>query len=929
MSNKPDLTGTFDPKSIETELYAEWEQDGYFSPSGQGTPFSIAIPPPNVTGTLHVGHAFQQTLMDAIIRYRRMTGFDTLWQTGTDHAGISTQMVVSEQIRAEGLTPEDLGRDNFVDRVWEWKKESGGTITRQMRRMGASVDWSRERFTMDEGFSRAVIEVFVRLYEQGLIYKGTRLVNWDPKLQTALSDLEVLSEPEDGHLWHIRYPLSDHVQTHDGNDYVVVATTRPETMLGDTAVAVHPDDPRYQSLIGKHVELPLANRRLPIIADEHVDPEFGTGCLKITPAHDFDDNEIGTRHDLEAINIFSTSATLNNNAPKEFRGLDRFEARDQIVSSLEKLGLLESVEPYKVSIPRGERSSAIVEPLLTNQWFVAIQPLADKAIQVVEEGKIEFVPKRWENVYFAWMREIRDWCISRQLWWGHRIPAWYDSENNIYVGRTEEEARHKANLSPDVELIQDPDVLETWFSSALWTFATLGWPDDTQELRSYHPTDVLVTGHDIIFFWVARMIMMTLKFTGDVPFHKVYITGLIRDSEGNKMSKTAGNGLDPLDLVDGIDLDNLITKRTSDLAQPRMAQRIERATRRDYPNGIQAYGADALRFTFCAIASPSSNYHFDVNRVEGNHFFCNKLWNATKFVLSNCDDFDSSLPKDLSIADRWIRSALSSLVKECNRAFKNYRFDLCAKHIYDFVWHEYCDWYVELTKPILYEDDSFPSLKQGAKQTLVEVLELILRTVHPLMPFITESLWRHVGPIAGRSGPSLMLERYPQEDNLPIDSQAVSAINWLKDVVVAIRNVRGERRMPPRTEIQVLLSEGTETDRQLLRESETLLRKMAKVSEIRWIDSGSAVPAGSVQLVGSLRIAVPFLDHSEIEAERMRINKELTRIDNELATVLKKLDNKNFVERAPQDVVQQQRDKAASLELQRETLEQQSSGLPD
>ncbi len=929
MEHTAKLTGNFDPKSIESTLYAKWERNGYFEPSGNGTSFSIAIPPPNVTGTLHVGHAFQQTLMDAIIRYRRMAGFDTLWQTGTDHAGISTQMVVAEQILAEGKSPIELGRDGFVDRVWEWKKESGGTITHQMRRMGASVDWSRERFTLDEGFSRAVIEVFVRLYEQGLIYKGTRLVNWDPELETALSDLEVISEEEQGNLWHLRYPLSDDAKTSTDRQYVVVATTRPETMLGDTAVAVHPEDERYQSLIGKHVDLPLAGRRIPIVADSHVDREFGTGCLKITPAHDFDDNEIGTRHSLDSINIFTPTAHLNENVPDEFRGLDRFDARERVVDALAEQDLLESVEPYVVKIPRGERSNAIVEPLLTNQWFVAVQPLADEAIKAVEEGHIEFVPKRWENVYFAWMRNIRDWCISRQLWWGHRIPAWYDRQGNIYVGRTEEEARHKANLGPEVELKQDPDVLETWFSSSLWTFATLGWPDDTHELRTYHPTDVLVTGHDIIFFWVARMIMMTLRFTDEIPFRKVYITGLIRDAEGKKMSKTAGNGLDPLDLVDGIDVDSLIAKRTSNLTQPRLAERIERATRRDFPNGIQAFGADALRFTFCAIASPSSNYNFDVNRVEGYHYFCNKLWNATKFVLANCSDLDPDVQRELSVADRWIQSAANQLVAQCRRSFEDYRFDLCAKHIYDFVWHEYCDWYVELTKPVLYDDDSPMSAKQGAKHTLVNVLELLLRAIHPVMPFITESLWTHVAPLAGRKQSTLMLEEYPKQNELPSDSQASNAIDWLKSVVLAVRNIRGERQIPPRQEIQVLFSEGKTTDRQLQQDTDALLSKLAKISSINWMEDGMAMPPGSVQLVDDLRIAVPFIDQDEINSERQRLKKELARIDKEIDIAANKLNNRNFVERAPQNVVQQQRDKAKLLETQRQTLADQAALLPD
>lgn len=928
MSTKHLLEGSFDPKSIEADLYAEWEQNGYFDPSGDGKPFSIAIPPPNVTGTLHVGHAFQQTLMDAIIRYRRMSGFDTLWQTGTDHAGISTQMVVTEQLRAQGLSPADLGREKFVDRVWEWKKESGGTITQQMRRMGASVDWSRERFTMDEGFSRAVTEVFVRLYENGLIYKGTRLVNWDPELKTALSDLEVVAESEDGHLWHIKYPLADGIQTSNGKDYVVVATTRPETMLGDTAVAVNPKDERYASILGKNVNLPLANRSIPIIADGHVDMEFGTGCLKITPAHDFDDNEIGARHELDQVNIFTASATLNENSPPQYRGMDRFEARRAIVQDLEESDLLDSVEPYSVKIPRGERSNVIVEPLLTNQWFVNVQPLAERAVQVVQEGLIEFVPKHWENVYYAWMREIRDWCISRQQWWGHQIPAWYDSDQNIYVGRTESEAREKANLAADVSLVRDPDVLETWFSSALWTFGTLGWPEDTPELHKYHPTDVLVTGHDIIFFWVARMIMMTLRFTDEVPFKKVYITGLIRDAEGAKMSKTAGNGLDPLDLVDGIDVEGLVAKRTQGLTQPRMAERIERATRRDFPEGIKAFGADALRFTLCAIASPASNYSLDVSRVEGYHFFCNKLWNATKYVMANCEGLEPNASKELSVADRWIRSRTRNLIEDCRRAFDTYRFDLCAKHMHDFVWHEYCDWYLELTKPLIYDEGVQEDVKNGAKYTLLEVLELLLRVLHPVMPFVTETLWKQVADLVGRNSPSLMLERYPTTEDLPFDSQAESNIDWLKNVVTAIRNVRGERQISPRKNVHVALSEGSSEDRRLSEFNKALLCKLAHVSKLSWSDGRNGNGQGSVQLVDGLKITVPFIDAEEIASERNRINKELNRIDKELAGVEAKLNNDNFVQRAPPNIVNTQREKAVSLRSQRETLRQQASQLP-
>ena len=927
MSDYPDLSGPFDPKQIESELYKDWEEHGYFAPSGKGTPFSLAIPPPNVTGSLHIGHAFQQTLMDATIRYRRMAGFDTLWQTGTDHAGISTQMVVTEQVRAEGEDPSNIGREAFVDRVWQWKKKSGGTITQQMRRMGASVDWSRERFTMDEGFSRAVTEVFVRLYEEGLIYKGTRLVNWDPKLKTALSDLEVISEDEQSHLWHLRYPLADAAITAEKSNYLVVATTRPETMLGDTAVAVNPDDKRYQHLVGKAVVLPLANRRIPIIADSHVDSEFGTGCLKITPGHDFDDNEIGTRHSLPSISIFTDSATMNESVPEPFQGMDRFDARERIVKELDELGLLERIEPYVVKIPRGERSKEIVEPTLTNQWFVNIAPLAERAIRAVEDGKIKFQPRRWENVYFSWMRNIRDWCISRQLWWGHRIPAWYDSSDNIYVGRTEEEARINGNLSPTTPLRRDRDVLETWFSSALWTFATLGWPDKTDELRKYHPTDVLVTGHDIIFFWVARMIMMTLHFTDEVPFHKVYIHGLIRDAEGNKMSKTAGNGLDPLDVVDGIDLESLVEKRTKDLPQPRMAARIEKATRRDYPKGIRAYGADSLRFTYCAIASPGSNYNFDISRVEGYHFFCNKLWNATKYVLFSCQDLDLTAPYEPSIADRWIRSQMGDFLKECKDGFESYRFDLCAKNIFQFVWHEYCDWYIELTKPAIYFDRSSPAIENSAKRTLAEMLELVLRAIHPVIPFITDSLWKRVGALVQRTAPSLLVENYPRPEDYPKDLEADAAIGWLKGIVNAIRNIRGERQISPKNEIRLILSGGMALDRVYFDLTHLLLTKLTRTKEVAWHSEGKLLPPGSVQVVGDLQVNIPFEDEAEISDERSRIEKEIARIERELDAVANKLQNKNFVERAPENIVNKQREKESLLQSHRNTLSDQIKQL--
>ena len=921
--NSNQLAKSFDASAIETRLYKEWEGNGYFAPSGEGKAFSIAIPPPNVTGTLHVGHAFQQTLMDAIIRYRRMAGFNTLWQTGTDHAGISTQMVVTEKLRAEGKSPDEVGREAFIRRVWQWKEESGGIITQQMRRMGASVDWARERFTMDEGFSRAVIEVFVQLYEKDLIYKGQRLVNWDPKLNTALSDLEVVSEPELGSLWYLRYPLADGAKTSAGDNHVVVATTRPETMLGDTAVAVNPNDKRFACLIGKHALLPIANRQIPIISDEHVDVEFGTGCLKITPAHDFHDYDIGVRHNLERVSVLTKQGTMNDNVPNVYRGLDRFEARSRIVDELARQHLLEKVEEYEVQVPRGERSGVIVEPLITEQWFVDVQPLADPAIKKVEDGSIEFLPKRWENVYFSWMRDLRDWCISRQQWWGHRIPAWYDEQGNVYVGRSEEEVRAKAGLKANATLIRDPDVLETWFSSALWTFGTLGWPDETEDFRTFHPTDVLVTGHDIIFFWVARMIMLTLQFTNEIPFRTVYITGLIRDAEGQKMSKTRGNGLDPLDLVDGISLDDLLAKRTRDLTQQSLKSGIEKRTRRDFPKGIQAYGADALRFTFCAIASPTSSYNFDISRVEGYHYFCNKLWNALRFVISQTNNLNLSEVRELSLPDRWIRSTLGRVVDSSRENLENYRFDLFAKRTYEFVWHEFCDWYLELTKPVLYDPAADQARVNGSKYTLLEVAEILLRLLHPAMPFITEELWRSIAPLLGKTSDSIMLESYPVSDRLLEDHIAETAMDWLKGVIGTVRNIRGERLISPATEVVVQLSGGSPEARQLERENHDLLCKLAKVSTTQWLTDPTQFEYGSMQIFNGLKISVPFVDQQEVKAECLRLDKELARTTQELEGIMNKLNNPNFTSRAPEQVVQTQRQKAQESKNKKHALEVQ------
>ena len=922
------LDNSFNPDAIERALYAEWEESGYFTPSPAPEPYSIAIPPPNVTGTLHIGHAFQHTLMDALIRYQRMSGKQTLWQMGTDHAGIATQMIVTEQMATEGVTLEDLGRDAFIERVWKWRQESGGTISEQMRRMGSSVDWSRERFTMDEGFSRAVKLVFIQLYEKGLIYRGKRLVNWDPLLNTALSDLEVINEDEPGSLWHFRYPLADGLLTPDDKAYVVVATTRPETMLGDTAIAVHPDDDRYRSLVGKHAVLPLAGRKLPIISDAYVDPEFGTGCVKITPAHDFNDNEIGHRHGLEEISILSADATINANAPVPYRNLDRFEARKRVIADLDALGLLEAVEDHTIKIPRGERSGEIVEPRLTDQWFVKIEPLAGPAITAVENGDITFIPKQYENLYFAWMHDVRDWCISRQQWWGHQIPAWYDGNGNVYVGHSEEAIRSDADLDADVPLTQDPDVLETWFSSALWTFATLGWPDKTPELDQYHPTSVLVTGHDIIFFWVARMIMMTLHFTGEIPFKQVYVHGLIRDAKGEKMSKTKGNGIDPLDVIDGISLDDLVAKRTQNLTQPRMAEAITLATQKEYPNGIRNYGSDALRFTFCAYASPGRNINFDLNRVEGYHNFCNKLWNASRFVMMNAQSVTELPISEQSLADRWIVSRMRQLIIDTHEAVDSYRFDLFANAVYEFIWHEYCDWYVELTKSVFFDAKADQTEVTAASTTLVNVLEMLLRVAHPIMPYITETLWREIAPLAGIDAKTIMLRPFPQKADADLDEEADTAIEWLKDVVTAVRNIRGERGVKPSQSVVLMLQGGTTQDKQLSITTEKLLQRQAKLSgDIVWLKDDDPVPAGSVQLVHRLKVIVPFTDLDEAKAEQQRLSLEIQKLQTTLGKIATKLDNPNFVEKAPANVVAKEKTRLNELSAQVDTLLEQRVAL--
>ncbi len=932
---------TFDAAAAERHWYDTWEKQGYFKPSEGDDTYSIAIPPPNVTGSLHMGHAFQHTLMDALIRYNRMLGKSTLWQVGTDHAGIATQMLVERKLQNEtGQTRHDLGRDAFIDKVWEWKAQSGGTITAQMRRLGNSVDWDRERFTMDEGLSNAVSEVFIRLHQDGLIYRGKRLVNWDPKLHTAISDLEVENKDQKGFLWHLRYPLADGATTADGKNYLVVATTRPETMLGDTAVAVHPEDERYQSLIGKEIALPLVNRRIPILADDYVDREFGTGCVKITPAHDFNDYEVGQRHQLPMINIFTADAALlarfdvldtqgkastayPAEAPADLAGLDRFAARKIVMEQLEALGLVDKIDDHALKVPYGDRSGVVIEPFLTDQWYVSVKPLAQRAVAAVEKGDIQFVPKSYENMYFAWMRDVQDWCISRQLWWGHRIPAWYDENGNVYVGRSEAEVREKYDLG-HIALKQDEDVLDTWFSSALWTFSTLGWPDNTEDLKRFHPTDVLVTGFDIIFFWVARMIMMTLHFLDEVPFKTVYVTGLIRDEHGQKMSKSKGNVLDPLDMIDGIGIDELVAKRTANMMQPQLAEKITKATRKEFPEGISAYGTDALRFTLAALASTGRDINWDMQRLEGYRNFCNKLWNAGRYVLMNFEnvDFDPHAEDyELSLADRWIISRLQEAEKTVNEAIQSYRFDLTARAIYEFVWNDYCDWYVELSKPVFWSEDSSEAQKRGTRRTLVRVLEAILRLAHPLMPFITEEIWQSVKGLAGVEGDTIMLLPYPQPQPERIDPEAVTAVEWVKAVITGVRNIRGEMNIAPGKALPLLLKNGSNQDQQALENTRVLLQKLAKLESITWLSAGETAPPCATALVGSMELLIPLAGLIDVTAEKDRLQKEIARLERELSRLAGKLENDSFVANAPADVVAKEQQKLAETREAHERLQ--------
>ncbi len=899
------------PQRIEQRVYERWESAGLFAPRGEGPGYCIVIPPPNVTGTLHMGHAFQDTIMDALTRYHRMRGEPTLWQPGTDHAGIATQMVVERQLEAQGIRRADLGRDAFVERVWEWKAKSGGTIAHQLRRLGASVDWSRDRFTMDEGLSRTVTEVFVRLYDEGLIYRGQRLVNWDPVLRTAVSDLEVASAEEDGSLWHIRYPI-------DGADgHVVVATTRPETLLGDVAVAVNPEDERYRHLVGKQLRLPLTGRSIPVIADDYVDPEFGSGCVKITPAHDFNDYEVGQRHGLPLLNVFAPDATLNELVPERFRRLDRFEARRRIVSELESAGLLEKVAPHKLMVPRGDRSGSVIEPYLTDQWYVRVEALAAPAIAAVERGDIRFVPENWSRTYFEWMRNIKDWCISRQLWWGHRIPAWYDEAGRVHVGRTEAEARARAGLPADVVLRQDDDVLDTWFSSALWPFSTLGWPADDAALRQFYPTAVLVTGFDIIFFWVARMIMMGLKFMGEVPFREVYVHGLIRDSEGQKMSKSKGNVIDPLDIVDGIGLEDLVSKRTSGLMQPRLAPAIEKATRKAFPDGIAAHGTDALRFTFASLATQSADLRFDLARVGGYRNFCNKLWNASRFVMMSVESVpgpDGTVAIETGVAERWIESRLGRMLAQVDEAFAQYRFDYAASALYEFTWYEFCDWYVELAKPVLQGDSASPGARLGTRQTLLRVLETLLRALHPIMPFITEEIWQRVAPLADVPGNSVMLAPWPRSTDYPADPAAEQDIRWIQGFVLGIRQIRGEMDISPARRLPVLLENASARDLACIATHRTLLERLAGVEGLSALDPGAAVPPSATALVGELRVLVPMAGLIDASAEADRLSRRIAKTEDEIRRARGKLSNENFVRNAPADVVAQERARLAEFE---------------
>lgn len=965
------LENAYNPSDVENGMYQVWEDKGYFQPSyDKQQSFSIALPPPNVTGSLHMGHGFNNAIMDTLTRYHRMLGENTLWQPGTDHAGIATQMVVERQLNAQGIKRHDLGREKFLEKIWEWKAESGGNITRQIRRLGSSVDWSRERFTMDDGLSNAVKEVFVRLYEDGLIYRGKRLVNWDTKLQTALSDLEVENHDEKGSLWHFRYYLTDkNAKTQDGKNYLVVATTRPETLLGDTAVAVNPEDARYQHLIGQTVTLPITGRIVPIVGDDKaVDMEFGTGCVKITPAHDFNDYETGKRHNLPMINIFDNSAHILpemqiftdlqtkepqlETTPSEYAGLERFAARKKMVEQSEAEGWLEEIKPHDLKVPKGDRSNTIVEPWLTDQWYVSIEKLAKPAIDAVEDGRTEFVPAQYKNMYMAWMRDIQDWCISRQLWWGHRIPAWYDDEGNIYVGRDEAEVRQKYHLADSLALRQDSDVLDTWFSSALWTFSTLDWQGETsfddysQALKTFHPTSVLVTGFDIIFFWVARMMMMTLYFIKDkdgnpqVPFKTVYVHGLVRDGQGQKMSKSKGNVLDPIDLIDGIDLETLVAKRTTGLMNPKDAQKIEKATRKEFADGIPAFGTDALRFTFTSLASTGRDINFDLKRIEGNRNFCNKIWNATRFVLMNCVDKDGNalnIDKTANTAlwelpEQWIMSRLNSTVKAIHEHMSQYRFDLVSQDIYEFIWNEYCDWYVELAKSSLNDESVSAERKAQIRYVLLNCLEVAMRFSHPIMPYITESIWQTIAPIIDKKATdSIMTAAFPTADDSLISLQTEHDMTWLQALIGAIRNIRGEMKLGNAVRLPVLLDNISDEETARLSRIENQFKSLAKVDTLTIVNAGDGsdkeLPLSSSSMVGQLKVLVPMKGLIDPTAELNRLAKAQEKLTKQAESLRSKLSNESFVSKAPANVVESEKAKLAEMDTQLAEMHKQIEQL--
>lgn len=950
---EPSLDKTYSPQEIEQPLYEHWEKQGYFKPNGDTSKesYCIMIPPPNVTGSLHMGHAFQQTIMDTLIRYQRMQGKNTLWQAGTDHAGIATQMVVERKIAAEeGKTRHDYGREAFIDKIWQWKGESGGTITRQMRRLGNSVDWERERFTMDDGLSNAVKEVFVRLHKEDLIYRGKRLVNWDPKLRTAISDLEVENRESKGSMWHLRYPLADGAKTAEGKDYLVVATTRPETVLGDTGVAVNPEDPRYKDLIGKEVILPLVGRRIPILGDEHADMEKGTGCVKITPAHDFNDYEVGKRHALPMINILTFDGDIRTEAevfdtngeatdtcsgaiPEQFQGLERFAARKAVVAEFDKLGLLEEVKPHDLTVPYGDRGGVVIEPMLTDQWYVRTAPLAKVAIEAVENGEIQFVPKQYENMYYSWMRDIQDWCISRQLWWGHRIPAWYDEQGNVYVGRDEAEVRRENNLGPEIALRQDEDVLDTWFSSGLWTFSTLGWPEQTEALKTFHPTSVVVSGFDIIFFWIARMIMMTMHFMKDengkpqVPFKTVYMTGLIRDDEGQKMSKSKGNVIDPLDMVDGISLEELLEKRTGNMMQPQLAEKIRKRTEKQFPNGIEPHGTDALRFTLAALASTGRDINWDMKRLEGYRNFCNKLWNASRFVLMNTEGQDCGQNGGemvLSLADRWILAEFNQTIKAYREAMDTYRFDLAAGILYEFTWNQFCDWYLELTKPVM--NSGSEAELRGTRHTLIEVLEALLRLAHPIIPYITETIWQRVKTLKGITADTIMLQPFPEYDASQVDEKALSDLEWIKQTIIAVRNIRAEMNIAPGKALDVMLrGASTEAQRRVL-ENQSFIQSLARLSSLTLLADGDKGPVSVTKLVEGAEVLIPMAGLIDKATELDRLAKEVAKLEAEIERIEGKLSNEGFVARAPEAVVAKERERmAACAEAKQKLIEQQAT----